>query len=73
VFLKELLPENSSVRRGLEEGAEAAFDAVAARKAGASPVVSAEFEDELKEQANGRKPAAPRARKTVRVTKKAAV
>ena len=31
VFLKEFLPVGSTVRRGLEEGAEAAFDAVAAR------------------------------------------
>ena len=36
VFLKELLPEDSSVRRGFEEGAEAAFDAIAARKAEAA-------------------------------------
>jgi hypothetical protein len=32
VFLKEFLPRNSAVRRGFEEGAEAAFDAVAARQ-----------------------------------------
>jgi hypothetical protein len=32
VFLKELLPENNVLRRGFEEGAEAAFDAVASRK-----------------------------------------
>jgi hypothetical protein len=32
VFLKELLPENNTLRRGFEEGAEAAFDAVANRK-----------------------------------------
>lgn len=32
VFLKEFLPVGSTVRRGLEEGAEAAFDAVAARR-----------------------------------------
>jgi len=32
VFLKELLPENNTLRRGFEEGAEAAFDAVPTRK-----------------------------------------
>jgi hypothetical protein len=36
VFLKELLPENNTLRRGFEEGAEAAFDAVASRKVAAS-------------------------------------
>lgn len=33
VFLKELLPAGNAVRRGFEEGAEAAFDAIEARKA----------------------------------------
>jgi hypothetical protein len=32
VFLKELLPENSNLRRGFEEGADAAFEAVESRK-----------------------------------------
>ena len=32
VFLKELLPGDSAIRRGLEEGAEAALDAIAARR-----------------------------------------
>ena len=32
VFVKELLPESNSLRRGFEEGAEAAFDAAARRK-----------------------------------------
>jgi hypothetical protein len=36
VFLKELLPEGNSLRRGFEEGAGAAFDAVASRKLAAS-------------------------------------
>ncbi len=33
VFIKEFLPRDSAVRRGLEDGAEAAFDAVASRHA----------------------------------------
>ncbi len=32
VFLKELLPAGNVVRRGFEEGAEAAFEAIEARK-----------------------------------------
>lgn len=35
VFLTELLPEDSVVRRGFEEGSEAARDAVAGKKAAA--------------------------------------
>lgn len=73
VFLKELLPADSAVRRGFEEGAEAAFDAVAARKASAVAVVPDDIKSELNGQAAGRKRASPAARKTVRVTKKAAV
>jgi hypothetical protein len=37
VFLKELLPNGSSVRRGFEDGADAAFDAIEARKAPVEP------------------------------------
>lgn len=33
VFLKEFLPESSAVRRGLEQGSQAAIDAVASRRA----------------------------------------
>ena len=33
VFLKELLPTSNSFRRGLEDGAEAAIDAAATRRA----------------------------------------
>jgi hypothetical protein len=32
VFLKEMLLENNTLRRGFEEGAEAAVEAVASRK-----------------------------------------
>ncbi|MFC7054254.1 hypothetical protein ACFQI3_16295 [Hansschlegelia quercus] len=32
VFLKELLPAGNALRRGFEDGADAAFDAVEARK-----------------------------------------
>jgi hypothetical protein len=32
VFLKEFLPESSAVRRGLEQGSQAAIDAVASRR-----------------------------------------
>lgn len=46
VFLKELLPTGNAVRRGFEDGAEAAFDAIEARKAPAEPV-----EDEAPEAA----------------------
>ncbi|GLK76720.1 hypothetical protein GCM10008171_19740 [Methylopila jiangsuensis] len=35
VFLKELLPNGSAVRRGFEDGANAAFDAIDERKAAA--------------------------------------
>lgn len=33
VFLKELLPSGNALRRGFEDGADAAFDAAEARKA----------------------------------------
>ena len=36
IFVKELLPESNSLRRGFEEGAGAAFDAAASRKVEAS-------------------------------------
>jgi hypothetical protein len=69
VFLKELLPENNALRRGFEEGAEAAFDAVAARRSQAT--VGEADAEETEEVAPRSKPAS-RARKTVRVSKKGA-
>lgn len=52
VFLKELLPSDSAIRRGLEEGAEAALDAIAARR----------HHEPLHEQEEAEPPRAPRAR-----------
>lgn len=60
VFLKEFLPEGSAVRRGLEDGAEAAFDAVAARRHAAE-----EAEPPETSPGSPAKPAAKRATKRV--------
>lgn len=72
VFLKELLPQDSAVRRGLEEGAEAAFDAIAVRKAHAEPVEEPPVRA-AKPRARAVKAttAAPRKRRTTRVAKPA--
>lgn len=53
VFLVELLPEDSSLRRGFEDGATDALDAIASRKVQALPAGSAE---ELEEAAPGAGP-----------------
>jgi hypothetical protein len=45
VFLKEFLPRNSAVRRGFEEGAEAAFDAVAVRRSEVAAIEADEAEE----------------------------
>lgn len=44
VFLKELLPTGNVVRRGFEDGAHAAFDAIDERKAGPVETVEADVE-----------------------------
>ncbi|MFD1702539.1 hypothetical protein ACFSCV_05910 [Methylopila henanensis] len=44
VFLKELLPTGNAVRRGFEDGAHAAFNAIDERKAAAAEAVEPEAE-----------------------------
>ena len=57
VFLKELLPAGNVVRRGFEDGAQAAFEAIEDRKVVAEPVDEAAAEPKAK--ASRRKAAAP--------------
>lgn len=79
VFLKELLPRDSAVRRGLEEGAEAAFDAIAVRKAheappkeeapARAPRTRSKAAPKPAAKATAKPAAGPRTRKTVRVAR----
>lgn len=69
VFLKELLPEDNALRRGFEDGAEAAIDAVASRRAAKD-----QFEPEPEAHEPEPKPQAapkPRVRKVVIKSRKA--
>jgi hypothetical protein len=70
VFLKELLPESSALRRGFEEGAEAAIDAIAVRKGYDASAVAEKYEEEEPDEDVAPRKSASRARKTVTVAKK---